>query len=264
MAFRFLCLQIIFALLGLSGCSKKLFKEALISENDVKELFSGKRIALVGPAKSFVGQGYGEEIDNHDLVVRMNYPKAIQDSAADYGVRTDIIFTYLWDEIPDNFLNNIDIWKDVKLLICAHENCHARILKFKKKTDPKNIRIPISEVNPRLYRNTKKLLNTSPLVGIITLRYLLKTRASKIDIYGMDFYLTGYPEGRAKFIPKKESTNTAKHERIKKGLGVKTSIGPHNLSSQKTYFVKKILPKKKVNWVIPKSLKHCMFNNCNQ
>ena len=38
----------------------------------LRNMIEGRTVALIGPAKYLQGTGYGEEIDSHDLVARIN------------------------------------------------------------------------------------------------------------------------------------------------------------------------------------------------
>ena len=37
-----------------------------------RKLIEGKTVAIVGPAEYLMGSGYGNKIDEHDIVVRVN------------------------------------------------------------------------------------------------------------------------------------------------------------------------------------------------
>jgi hypothetical protein len=60
------------------------------------DLVKGKRIAVVGPARTLIGMGRGAWIDSHDLVVRFNeafvYLKSTDVLRADVGARTDVLY----------------------------------------------------------------------------------------------------------------------------------------------------------------------------
>ncbi len=51
------------------------------------------RIAVVGNSPIEVGQGRGAEIDGHDVVLRMNRFETSDGFRADYGCKTDVVFT---------------------------------------------------------------------------------------------------------------------------------------------------------------------------
>ena len=53
---------------------------------DYAGYLSGKRVVLVGPAASLAGQGKGQWIDEHDVVVRLNLASPVPDECkADVG-----------------------------------------------------------------------------------------------------------------------------------------------------------------------------------
>lgn len=66
------------------------------NEPDFATLIRGKRIAIVGPARTLIGRNGGEWIDSHDLVVRFNDPFTyLKESNAlpeDHGSRTDVLY----------------------------------------------------------------------------------------------------------------------------------------------------------------------------
>jgi hypothetical protein len=45
----------------------------------MKEWFEGKTVALIGNAMSLFEKTYGEEIDSHDVVVRLNKAAMLYD-----------------------------------------------------------------------------------------------------------------------------------------------------------------------------------------
>jgi hypothetical protein len=65
-------------------------------DRDFANLVRGKRIAVVGPARTLIGRNKGEWIDSHDLVVRFNeaftYLKGSDARPTDLGSRTDVLY----------------------------------------------------------------------------------------------------------------------------------------------------------------------------
>ena len=61
--------------------------------SDFKSFLSGKRVALVGPASTLLGEGRGAFIDGHDVVVRLNHAWPLpEDLKKDVGSRIDVIY----------------------------------------------------------------------------------------------------------------------------------------------------------------------------
>ncbi len=63
---------------------------------DFTRMVAGKRVVVVGPARTLVGQGRGAEIDCYDVVVRLNesivYGASEPSAYRDVGARTDICY----------------------------------------------------------------------------------------------------------------------------------------------------------------------------
>ena len=59
--------------------------------NDLKKIFKNKRVAVVGNADSLFKQRFGREIENHELVCRINQGPLASKSKT-HGNRTDVLF----------------------------------------------------------------------------------------------------------------------------------------------------------------------------
>ena len=66
-----------------------LLKLTRNSDRKMAELLSGKSIAIVGNAKSILETNYGEKIETHDVIVRLNKGYVTQPNAQ--GTRTDMV-----------------------------------------------------------------------------------------------------------------------------------------------------------------------------
>lgn len=64
---------------------------------DFADLLLGKRIAIVGNAKSLFDKNYGAEIDDHDVVIRFN--KGFITKPESQGTKTDILILAI--EMPE-------------------------------------------------------------------------------------------------------------------------------------------------------------------
>lgn len=85
---------------------------------ELETYLSGKRVALVGPAPYLIGHGRGPEIDNYDVVVRVQ-PEIF--SEEDYGNRIDIIQSCLNSSYSPKivkYLETIDKKDYPKFIIC--------------------------------------------------------------------------------------------------------------------------------------------------
>ena len=65
-------------------------------DRDFADLVMGRRIAVVGPARTLIGRNRGDWINSHDLIVRFNeaftYLKRSEALPADLGSRTDVLY----------------------------------------------------------------------------------------------------------------------------------------------------------------------------
>ena len=70
----------------------------MIFEDYIKD----KSIALVGPASYMVGSGHGNEIEQHDVVIRLNRGiELVENYPNDIGTRTDVLYSCLIEK-PGN------------------------------------------------------------------------------------------------------------------------------------------------------------------
>lgn len=78
---------------------------------EIKKLFRGKTVAIVGSSPELIGAGLGAMIEKHDIVVRINSLNAA-DCPTDLGERSDVVFlggkrdertkSYLFDRLEPN------------------------------------------------------------------------------------------------------------------------------------------------------------------
>lgn len=134
---------------------------------EVLKYIKGKRVAIVGNAKSIFSTRYGSEIDSHDIVIRFNkgfiyYPES-------QGIRTDIV-----------------------VLACLlrddeREGYKARyvINRSKNYRNPANFTISTQD-RERL----AQIIGSQPSSGFMAIDLCLEARAGSIDLYGFDFEAT--------------------------------------------------------------------------
>jgi hypothetical protein len=155
----------------------------------VDNYLKGKRIALVGPAKSIEGSNNGAYIDSHDVVVRLNHAKI--GNPIDSGSKTNVIY---YDGSHHDYEGlNLDY------LICSYpptewfftERC-LRVAQVYGYTYPGKHKI----IDDNLYSNLKTKLNENnrsrPNTGLIAMVDLLRHDIESLFITGLDFYRTSY------------------------------------------------------------------------
>jgi hypothetical protein len=130
--------------------------------------FDGKTVALVGNAQSLFDHRLGEEIDEHDVVVRLNravfeLPKL--DSAETHGKRTDV-----W-----GMWNSVEFAKDIP----HFKGKTIHLWKFRPAVVDYVAKPQITEINKK-----------RPSCGLLMLDFLVRSSAKSIRVYGFDWKKT--------------------------------------------------------------------------
>lgn len=128
---------------------------------------TGKSVAIVGNAKSLFDKKYGEEIDNHDVVIRFN--KGFPNNKESQGEKTTIVMLACEISKPDR------------------EFYKAKYIITRSKFYENNADFVIS--NKDRYLLAEKL-GSQPSTGFIAIDMCLTAGAKSIDLYGFDFEKT--------------------------------------------------------------------------
>tara|TARA_R100000234_G_scaffold39845_1_gene23813 strand:+ start:7711 stop:8448 length:738 start_codon:yes stop_codon:yes gene_type:complete len=92
-----------------------------IGEN-LKNLTENKRVALVGPAPYLIDSNVGEQLDQYDLICRVNDLIPPEHLRKDYGSRTDIMFHNLgtpWIAgLERKTVQHPEHFKNLKMVVC--------------------------------------------------------------------------------------------------------------------------------------------------
>lgn len=124
----------------------------------------GKRVAVVGRAGYLNGAGLGAEIDQADVVVRVNWTLPLPDRAEDYGARTDLVYacrkcTGVVEAAEQH---------GVPAVLCDHRLRKALACE--------------SRLDAARYR---------PNTGTVCAFDALRSGAAEVRVFGMDFYASG-------------------------------------------------------------------------
>ncbi len=146
-----------------------------IAQSALLQTFAGQTVALVGNARSLVATGSGAEIDAADTVIRIN--RAPMPAPQSHGTRTDILAVATAIPITD--------------LIRLRP---SRVIWM----SPKRKRLPYGVASaPGFYlhplKDTARLqaqLNAPPTTGVMLIDLLSRSEATKITLYGFDFFAT--------------------------------------------------------------------------
>jgi len=177
---------------------------------DYQEIIKNKTVALVGPAAYMVGSSLGEEIDKHDMVVRINRGiELISDYHHDIGERTDILYSCLLEAAENAGKQSPESLKeDYKIsAICTvpHSDMKGIATKTelhymvnKKNVDKISELIPVRIIDHQFFTGVSRKINCRPNTGFIAIFDLLRFEPEQLSVYGFSFYLDG-------FIPKYKS-----------------------------------------------------------
>lgn len=205
----------------LDGQLKGLFLKDLDDK-----FFEGKSVALVGNASSLRYGSSGREIDQHDIVVRMNlgYPLTVKADAELAGVDAKWIsarfvdlkstgreaLTLLRPDVPDEVAEGItgiaatgrktDIWSCstsdrtrqvtyAPVFNCIKVACHPAYEHLSWKLLLKN---KVMRLKHPVYQDLSSALNLEPTSGLMWIEYLTRTKLKSLDLYGFDFFASGH------------------------------------------------------------------------
>lgn len=155
-----------------------------IAEQDLFAILAGRSVAIVGNAHRLSDTAFGAEIDNHDIIVRLNRAPII--AAASHGIRTDWIAT------------SVDIPQE---LLAVRGADHVLWMSPGYKRLPEWLR-----QWPKVYFVTQRdrdemttRLGARPSTGFSAIDLVRRSPAARIDLYGFDFFdslsLSGHRRG---------------------------------------------------------------------
>lgn len=171
-------------------------------------LIKGKNVALVGPAKYMEGSNLGNEIDNHDIVIRINRGiESIDYFKKDIGSRTDIFYSCLIERAQQTgVLDPLHLKYNhrIKHIVAPPDSdmkgisnktkLHSLVNKEKIKEIKKHI--PVTIVDHKFHTDLAKKVNCKPNTGFLAIYDLLRMNPKKLSIYGFSFYLDGFITGQ--------------------------------------------------------------------
>lgn len=148
-------------------------------------LVANRTVALVGNAPSLLNQFCGPEIDEHDVVIRINRGASLARNVADLGLRTTVWATarYYQDiEVPSDCA--VILW--MKLTKLGGRELD-QLLRSRPPCD-------VTPWPPELEDEVKAFVGADPGTGIRLLYWLTKKcECKKVSVYGMDCWETGAP-----------------------------------------------------------------------
>jgi hypothetical protein len=176
---------------------------------DYRKMVSGKSVAIVGPAMYMMNSGHGDEIDSHDIVVRIN--RGLESTLlypSDIGKRTDIYYSCLIERAqqtgkldPDTIINTYGI---NHIVAPPHSDIKgiSNSMRFHDLVDENTLRnlhmsgISIYMIDNIFHTDLAIKVNCKPNTGFLAIYDLLSTDLKSLSIYGFSFYLDGFLPGQ--------------------------------------------------------------------
>lgn len=146
----------------------------------MKEWFEGETVALVGNAMSLFDGDYGESIDCHEVVVRLNKAAMMLnnlDAEKTHGTKTDVWMFWSVNEYKKDFGN----FPDVKKIHAGHQFRTNKDIELVDFVYPMELYEPLKEVAGE---------RKNPTTGFIAIDYILHCEPKTLDIYGFDWKKT--------------------------------------------------------------------------
>jgi hypothetical protein len=151
---------------------------------DIRDYFKNKTVAVVGNAESLFGTQYGSEINDHDVVIRINTPAIFYDDLSprySHGTRLDV--WVMWDSLKFR-TNKV---KNSRLDSFLYSNRYQLLdLNMSDRTDGFKWNDEYVDIDKnRILKETG-----NPSSGLILLSILNELDTSAINVYGFDFKKT--------------------------------------------------------------------------
>ena len=181
------------------------------------DLVKDKSVAIVGPAFYMKDSKLGQEIDSHDVVVRINrgiestilYPK-------DIGRKTELYYSCLIERAqqtgildPEIILNRHGIRhivappdSDIKGI--SRGNRPHSLVDLDKIRSLVNSGINVYLVDSNFHTQLAIKVDCKPNTGFLAIYDLLRTDLKTLSIYGFSFYLDGFIPGQKSGVEKEK------------------------------------------------------------
>lgn len=184
--------------------------------DSLKDLIRNKNVAIVGPAKYMEKSNYGKEIDNHDVVIRLNRGiESIKNYEKDIGKKTDIYYSCLIERAQQTgTLNPLELKEKygIKHVVAPPESSMQGISKgtfFHSMVDINKVNeikklIPVSIIDYNFNNELAKKIKCKPNTGFISIYDVLRYQPKNLSIYGFSFYLDGFIKGQKLGIEKEK------------------------------------------------------------
>jgi len=163
-------------------------------------IFDGKRIIVIGPAKTVVEELKNVKLTDFDVIVRMNRAIDVPLAGGNFR-RVDVLFHNL-KETGDRGAGKITSKKirqcGTKIVMFPGGGAGkaSLVAKARIKMLFRCVRVKIGMVPADIYgRIRHSLSGFSPTTGMVALTYFMESKFQSLDIVGFTFFQTKYMEG---------------------------------------------------------------------
>ena len=165
-------------------------------DTQYNDLLKDKKVIIVGPSPSLVGSGKGKEIDDYDIVVRVNKGFPIEEGLeSDLGSRTDIHYHCLHTSpecCGDIFYKEM---KEADVFVsCPYpkwiRNFHGDVTRFER--DNKKWDLGFHVLDTDYYLGIADMLGTRANSGTLTILDLLCYDVKELHITGFTWFRDGW------------------------------------------------------------------------
>ena len=170
----------------------------ITNNNELQDLFTSKKILLVGPSETLISDCNLINIKNYDYICHLN--NHIHHSPIK---KCDIIYHNLNTGQYNN--NNVNYWiqNGIRIIFSIgldplNENNQAfktedysnkKFEEFKKRS---NNKIKFNYFSPEFFKGWSEKLNSRPSTGTMAMLHILSFNPKELAVIGIDFYKTSY------------------------------------------------------------------------
>ncbi len=180
------------------------------------EFFSfvnNKKCILVGPAEYMTNSNMGKEINNYDVIIRMNLSCPVpKELYKDIGSRTDVLYHLMMREqhvkrskgvLRLHDKEEIKSWKNngVKWVVLKNDlrSLERRGGNVEQFMQAINGKINWTNVSGYKYRKLTTQTRNAPNMSTIAVHHLLLSNLKSLHVVGCDYHATGYYTGYGGF-----------------------------------------------------------------
>lgn len=184
----------------------------------MKQWFNEKTVAVIGNAESLFAKDYGDEIDKHDVVVRLNKAAMLYekfDAEKSHGTRTDIWMFWRTSEYKRHFSA---INTTIKKMHMGHQDRNRLDMTITYYIYPDELYTPLKKIAGK---------HSNPTTGFMAIDYIMYYQPKHLSIYGFDW---------------KETPTFTDPDRKKE------RICPHDFEAERKYCMEEVITRTNVSY----------------